>query len=466
MADTSKIEEKKDLTEAEKAAQALREQKTPEQLKKEQEEAEKQAREKEAMKTLEKTKTETQNSLSSIKNEISPEQLANRETIEKNLALKIQEAPKTVPAYLDFIAETHSESLWEKWFMLFLSQQIQKLLDIVATKPELSRDRDWMDSLRHSLTHIIIDPTLAKQLAEYGTMDPVLREQLQKQLWVENITEWLDANTRDIVQKVHTGFYRFDPEVNTWVNSVGALVFLWPENIAGIKKYLTAVKPDHPFLSVTDYRSSDKAGKYGIVSDGRPHNMMLAEADYLTQYIKLRGEGKDDNAVFLELGRTHVANLADNKAVQDAVKAFEKKYGDGSFNASVSEQLSAQSDKVSDNVLPAKIPEYNRITDLVQLEKYEYIIDEQRPEMKDIIYDIAAGFVRFDEGTHTFKTATGEKLRFTDKELALIDDVFQDIRPGSLFLVDTQILTYTTTDRDHHQYDEKTLRDRINFYQQ
>ena len=268
------------------------------------------------------------------------------------------------------------------------------------------------------------------------------------------------------MQKVHTGFYRFDPEVNTWVNSVGALVFLWPENIAGIKKYLTAVKPDHPFLSVTDYRSSDKAGKYGIVSDGRPHNMMLAEADYLTQYIKLRGEGKDDNAVFLELGRTHVANLADNKAVQDAVKAFEKKYGDGSFNASASEQLSAQSDKVSDNILPAKIPEYNRITDLVQLEKYEYIIDEQRPEMKDIIYDIAAGFVRFDEGTHTFKTATGEKLRFTDKELALIDDVFQDIRPGSLFLVDTQILTYTTTDRDHHQYDEKTLRDRINFYQQ
>ena len=66
--------------------------------------------------------------------------------------------------------------------MLFLSQQIQKLLDIVATKPELSRDRDWMDSLRHSLSHIIIGPTLAKQLTEYGTMDPVLREELKKQL--------------------------------------------------------------------------------------------------------------------------------------------------------------------------------------------------------------------------------------------------------------------------------------------
>lgn len=194
--------------------------------------------------------------------------------------------------------------------------------------------------------------------------------------------------------------------------------------------------------------------------------MMLAEADYLTQYIKMRSEGKDDAAVFLELGRTHVANLADNKAVQDAVKEFEKKYSEGSFNAPVGAQLSAQSEKISDSILPAKIPEYRRITDLVELEKYEYIIDEQRPEMKDIIYDIAAGFVRFDMSDRTFKTATGQILRFTDKELSLVDDVFQDIRPNMPFLQDTQILTYTTTDRDHHQYDAKTLRERINFYQQ
>lgn len=66
--------------------------------------------------------------------------------------------------------------------MLFLSQQIQKLLDIVATKPELSRDRDWMDSLRHSLGHLIIDPVMAQKLTEYSKMDPALREQLQKQL--------------------------------------------------------------------------------------------------------------------------------------------------------------------------------------------------------------------------------------------------------------------------------------------
>lgn len=103
---------------------------------------------------------------------------------------------------------------------------------------------------------------------------------------------------------------------------------------------------------------------------------------------------------------------------------------------------------------------------MVELEKYEHIIEDERPEMKDIIYDIAAGFVRFDLGDHTFKTVAGEVLRFTDEELSLVDDVFQDIRPKMPFLQDTQILTYTTAGRDHDQYDTKTLRERINFYQQ
>jgi len=463
MADAPKIEVKPtELTEAEKAAKALREQKTPEQLKKEQEELDRQAQKKQAEKALEETRKEAQVWLEGVKKEIAPEQISDLPTLDKTLGLKIKEVPRSVPAYLDLIVEKNPKLLEVAGAPALLAQKIQELLLVVAAKPELSRDRDWMDSLRHSLNHIVIDPTLAKQLTEYSKMDPALREQLQKQLGIQNIT----ANTRDIVQKVHTGFYRFDPEVNTWVNSVGALVFLWPENIAGIKKYLTAMKPDHPFLSVTDYHSSDKNGKYAVISDGRPHNMMLAETDYLTQYIKMRSEGKDDAAVFDELWKTHVANLADNKAVQNALKEFEKKYGDGIFNASADTQIYAQSEKISGSVLPSKIPEYGRITQLVELEKYEYIVDEQRPEMKDIIYDIAAGFVRFDEWTHTFKTVTGEKLRFTDKELALIDDVFQDVRPNSSFLRDTQILTYTTTDRDHHQYDVKTLRDRIKFYQQ
>ncbi len=85
--------------------------------------------------------------------------------------------------------------------------------------------------------------------------------------------------------------------------------------------------PDHPFLSVTDYRSNDKSGKYAIKSD-HIHNMILAESDYLTEYLKKRGEGKDDATVFAELGKTHVANLKTNAEVTKAVKNFEKKYGE------------------------------------------------------------------------------------------------------------------------------------------
>lgn len=70
-----------------------------------------------------------------------------------------------------------------------LAQKIQELLIVVASKPELSRDRDWMDSLRSSLNHIVINPNLAKQLTEYSKMDLALRKQLQKQLGIENITE-------------------------------------------------------------------------------------------------------------------------------------------------------------------------------------------------------------------------------------------------------------------------------------
>ena len=484
MADTPKIEVKpKELTEAEKAAQAQRE-KTPEEVKKEQE----QAREEEAQKVLKETKEDARADIVWVKAEIPPQQLADRVTIEKTLGLKIEKKPEDVPAYLDFIAETYQEGLREKWFISFISEQIQKLLEKLATRPDLSGNRDWMNALRQGLNRVLIDSDFAKKLTEYSTMEPALREQLQKQLGIENITESLDANTRDIVQKVHTGFYRYDPEVNTWVNSVGALVFLWPENIAGIKKYLdaqykkeydeyeqkTRLHPNekytapqmHPFLSVTDYHSSDKAGKYAIISDGRPHNMFLAEADYLAQYIKLRAEGRTDTEVFSELGKQHVANLTDNKSVQDAIKQFEKKYGEWSFNAPSVTQLYSQNQEISRTILPSKIPDFTRIKNIVDLEQYEYIVNEQRPEMREIIYDIAAGFVRFDEWSHTFKTVTGQKLRFTEKELNLIDHVFSRVRPESLFLKDTQILTYTTNDRDHHQYDSKILRERINFYQQ
>lgn len=226
------------------------------------------------------------------------------------------------------------------------------------------------------------------------------------------------------------------------------------------------MQPNHPFLSVTDYHSSDKAGKYAVVFDGRPDNMMLAESDYLVRYMQLRAQGKDDIQVFEELGHTHVANLADQSAVQKTLTEFKDKYGKGSLFSSESARVASESREISQTLLPQKIPEYTRIKNLIELEKYEYIIDEQRPEMKDIVYDVAAGFVRFDIQTHTFKTVTGQKLRFTEKELRLVDDIFTDIRPNSAFLHDTQILTYSTTDREHSQYTDQVLRERINFYQQ
>lgn len=87
-----------------------------------------------------------------------------------------------MPAYLDLIVEKNPKLLEVSGVSALLAQKVQELLLVVATKPELSRDREWMDSLRQSLNRIIIDPVLAKQLTEYSRMDPVLREELQKQL--------------------------------------------------------------------------------------------------------------------------------------------------------------------------------------------------------------------------------------------------------------------------------------------
>lgn len=86
MADAPKIAVKpKELTEAEKAAQALREQKAPEQLKNEQEELDRQARENEAKRILEETRKESQEKLQGVKTEIAPEQINDLPTLDKTL---------------------------------------------------------------------------------------------------------------------------------------------------------------------------------------------------------------------------------------------------------------------------------------------------------------------------------------------------------------------------------------------
>lgn len=404
------------------------------------------------------------NALQGLHADIPVEQITDEKVLKDVLSMKIRDYPKSVPAYLDMIVEKNPKLLDSPAVSALIAQKVQELLHIVSQKPELSRDREWMDTLRKTLNRLVIKPDIAVQISQFGTMDTAMRQELQKDLGIsEKITEWLDQNTRDIIQRVHTGFYRFDPEVNTWVNSVWALVFLWPENIAGIKKYLTVMQPDHPFLSVTNYRSHDKAWKYAVVSDGRPHNMMLAESDYLTTYLQKRSEWKSDKQVFEELGRHHVAHLKNNAEVTKAIKNFEKKYGEGSFSVAKESQLHEENRIISRSIISHG--EYEEMREVVGAEKYELLLEE-RPEMRDIITDVIGGFIRFNRHTHTFQTVTNVELRFTDSELQMMNDIFEKTHPDYMFLKDKKIPTYPRDKRKKNQYNEKILKERILFYQQ
>lgn len=113
--------------------------------------------------------------------------------------------------------------------------------------------------------------------------------------------------------------------------------------------------------------------------------MMLAESDYLVRYIELRSQGKDDDTIFAELGKSHVANLKTNEEVTKSIKDFEKKYGEGSFSTSQKKELYEQSRVVSRSLLSRQ--EYKEMRDAVGTERYELVL-EKRPEMRDIIADI------------------------------------------------------------------------------
>lgn len=341
------------------------------------------------------------------------------------------------------------------------AKDVKELLEMVKNTPTIARNRDVMDFFRQALEGFVI-PQDVKDEIKLISMSQARKDELSKSLTINPETlDALDEWTRQIVRRIHTGFYQFDPDINGWVDALGGRLFLWPENIDGIQKYLDIYNKDHPFMASIkswNFRSHDSKGKYAFTFTGKPHNIHLAEADYLQRYLVERANNPamTDNQIVAKLRETHAVTVK----AQGAIDAFENKYAESSFNAPASAQLSVQSQKISESVLPSKIPEYRRITNLVELEKYEYIVDNQRPEMKDIIYDIATGFVRFDEWTHAFRTVTGKKIIFTEEQLGLIDDVFQDIRPSSPFLKDTQILTNKTS----NQYDAKTLRERMNFY--
>ncbi len=101
----------------------------------------------------------------------------------------------------------------------------------------------------------------------------------------------------------------------------------------------------------------------------------------------------------------------------------------------------------------------------VGAEQYELVL-EKRPEMKDIITDIVGGFIRFNRHTHTFQTVTNEEIRFTKEEFQMIQTIFEKTHPDYMFLHDKDIPTYSRDNRKKMQYNSRTLRDRILFYQQ
>lgn len=384
------------------------------------------------------------------------------------LDLKLVNTPRTIPDFLDAIAEKNPALLQNPVIIQVLAEKIQTLLQTVAKDSSLSGDRDWMDKLRQSIQRVIISPDVYKKIDTYGTMEQPLRDRLQSQLGIEGITADLDKNTQDIVRRVHTGFYQFDTGINGWVNSLGAHVFLWPENIAGIKTYLRAVQPNHPFLSVTNYHSNDKEGKYAFQFTGSGHNMALAEADYLQHYLAERAKDAKmtHEQIVGKLAQTHAVTTGS----QSAVDAFEKTYGRVNFlKESPKGTLVTQNIELSKNILPTE--QYLKLTQLINPEtsekqkKYEKILRE-RPEMRDIIYDIAGGFIRFDTDLHRFETATRRVIRFTDAELSMVDEVFQKFQPNYPFLIDRNINTIKKSSKLTPEEKQKILEERINYYQQ
>lgn len=253
------------------------------------------------------------------------------------------------------------------------------------------------------------------------------------------------------------------------MNSLGAHVFLWPENIAGIKTYLRAVQPDHPFLSVTNYHSNDKEGKYAFQFTGGGHNMALAEADYLQHYLAERAKDAKmtHEQIVSKLAQTHAVTTGS----QPAVDAFEKTYGHvSSLKESAKGSNTAQNAEVSEGILPTE--KYLQLTGLIRepdtaqkREKYQKILRD-RPEIRDIIYDIAGGFIRFDTDLHRFETATRRVIRFTDAELSMVDEIFQKFQPNHPFMIDRDIVTIKKAQKQTPEEKQKILQERINYYQQ
>lgn len=125
---------------------------------------------------------------------------------------------------------------------------VKDLLEMVKGTLVISQNRDVMDFFRHTVESFVISQDVKDEI-KMVKMDAIQREELRKSLNINDVTlDALDEGTRQIVRRIHTGFYQFDSDINGWVDALGGRVFLWPENIVGIKTYLEKYHPDHPFL--------------------------------------------------------------------------------------------------------------------------------------------------------------------------------------------------------------------------
>jgi hypothetical protein len=197
--------------------------------------------------------------------------------------------------------------------------------------------------------------------------------------------------------------------------------------------------------------------------------MALAEADYLQHYLTERAKDAKmtHEQIVSKLAQTHAITTGS----QSAVDTFEKTYGHvSSLKESAKSSTTSQNAEVSEGILPTE--KYLQLTGLIRepdtaqkREKYQKILRD-RPEIRDIIYDIAGGFIRFDTDLHRFETATRRVIRFTDAELSMVDEIFQKFQPNHPFMIDRDIVTIKKAQKQTPEEKQKVLQERINFYQQ
>jgi hypothetical protein len=345
------------------------------------------------------------------------------------------------------------------------AKDVRELLDIVKNKPALAENRDLMDFFRQALEGFVI----TKDVKDGIKMNEEKGGELKKSLNINSETlDALDEWTRQIIRRIHTGFYQFDPDINGWVDALGGRLFLWPENIDGIEQYLMTHNKNHPFLTSIrnkDFRSNDSTGKYAFTFTGKPHNMFLAEADYMQNYIALRAAEPTmtDEEIVAKLRETHAVTVN----AQWAINAFEQKYG-------ATAKVDTPKDVTKQLPLIEKRLEnkYTKLQEIItgdaspELKEQFNTLSESRPEMKEILYDIQTGYLKYDTNNNTWMTYHGTKIEFNTAENTLVREVIAQTLPEHPLYDTNKTGPGINEEREKTQYTSSVLEQRVYFYQQ